>query len=775
MQCGRIEKMFAEPSESGAGQMVPVLTRVRRRRPVFGPGLVLIGLLLFVSGQPASAARPNGQSTTWDHSRTSSHWAFQPVTRPIVPHVRAVDQVRTPIDAFIVRRLEARGLSFSKPADRRTLIRRATFDLLGLPPTPSQVNRFLQDERPGAWERLIDRLLASPQYGEAWGRNWLDLVRFAETSGFNADGTRPLAYKYRDYVIRSFNADTPYDHFVQEQLAGDEMFPDRPEALVATGYNRMWPDESNASDILLARQEALNDLTANVGSVFLGLTLGCAQCHDHKFDPFPQDDFYRLQAFFAGIVPIEKVPLGTPQQLAAYRRRLAAWMKTTAAVRRELHQIEAAARAKAGRIKRRKFPAIVLKAIDTAPEQRSAYQRQLTFWSERQIVLTEKQVRAQLTPAQRKRRSVLKKRLAEFLKSRPRPPRTENAMAAVEIGSGPPETFLLDAGSYNRPIEKVQPGFPIVLAAAGISRPTITPPPTVGSGRRTALAGWLTDPQNPLPARVIVNRIWQGHFGRGLVVNGNDFGTQTPPPSHPQLLDWLATEFVRSGWSIKHLHRLMMTSAVYRQSSTGPRVAGHEPLYARFTRRRLSAERIRDAMLSMAGTLNPQMYGPGIRPQLPPKFSSRSPWPVSKSKTQRNRRSVYIFAKRNLPYPLLKTFDLPDMHESCAQRAETTVAPQALMLLNSGLILDAARAFADRVLRETKSATPRERVRRAYLLAYSREPDRAEVATAVSFLKRQRTIIVRSAKKHGRRSPSAIALTDFCHVLLNTNEFLYVD
>jgi len=762
--------------------MVSMLNEVHGLRHIRGAVVVLVGLfglLMIDAFRPVWADRPSSKSTSANHSQKKSHWAFQPISRPAVPRIRATGQVRTPIDAFIVRRLEARGLSLSALADRRTLIRRATFDLLGLPPTPQQIQRFLGDKRPDAWERLIDRLLASTQYGEAWGRNWLDLVRYAETSGFNADGTRPLAYKYRDYVIRAFNNDTPYDRFVQEQIAGDEMFSDRPEALIATGYNRMWPDESNASNILLARQEALNDLTANVGSVFLGLTLGCAQCHDHKFDPLPQNDFYRLQAFFAGIVPAEKVPVGTPQQLAEYRRRLGRWMKTTEAVRRELHQIESAARAKSGRIKRRKFPAVVLKAVDTAAEKRTAYQRQLAFWSERQIIVTEKQLLAQLTPSQRQRRTVLKTQLAGYLKSRPQPPATENAMATVEIATGPPPTFLLDAGIYNRPIEKVRPGFPIILAAGTDSRATITPPPTVGSGRRTALARWLTDPHNPLPARVIVNRIWQGHFGRGLVVNGNDFGTQTPPPSHPQLLDWLASEFVANGWSIKSLHRLMMTSAVYRQASISPRVATRglgdaTQWYDRFPRRRLSAERVRDAILSLAGTLSRQMYGPGIRPKLPPKFSSRSPWPVSKSKTQRNRRSVYIFAKRNLPYPLLMAFDLPDMHESCARRAETTVAPQALMLLNSELILSASQAFADRVSRETQTTNPSPLVRRAWLLAFGREPSQSELTAAVSFLQQQQAIIVRN-KKRQQKSASVIALGDFCHVLLNTNEFLYVD
>ncbi|MBI3464146.1 MAG: DUF1549 domain-containing protein, partial [Planctomycetes bacterium] len=496
-----------------------------------------------------------------------AYWAFQPVNPPSVPEVSLRHRVRTPIDAFVLERLEKQGLSLDSPAEKHEWLRRAKFDLLGLPPTPEEIERFIGDDSAGAYERLIDEFLASPHYGEAWGRHWLDLVRYAETAGFNADPLRPLAYKYRDYVIRAFNADTPYDRFIQEQIAGDELFPESEDALIATGYNVMWPDESNASDILLARQEALNDLTANVGSVFLGLSIGCAQCHDHKFDPILQTDFYQLQAFFAGIVPVESVPVGSHDALADYQRKLRAWLEETAAVRNELHGLESTAMAMAGREKRMKFPPIVLDAIDTPVEHRTAVQRQFAFWSQRQITVSDQELEAQWTTSQKTRRDELRQRRAELEKQKPQPPGRLAAWVGTEVQSEPPATHLLAGGGYQRPLQEAPPGFPVALVNGASNLAKVTSPRLGTSGRRTALAKWLSDPGNPLTARVMVNRIWQGHFGRGIVADANDFGTQTEPPMHPELLDWLASEFVARGWSIKEMHRLIMLSEVYRQSS----------------------------------------------------------------------------------------------------------------------------------------------------------------------------------------------------------------
>jgi Protein of unknown function (DUF1553)/Protein of unknown function (DUF1549) len=727
------------------------------------------------------------------------HWAFRPIHRPAVPTVKSTAGLRTPIDAFIRARLERKGIAMQREASRRELIRRAKFDLLGLPPTPREIDAFLADKRPDAYERLIDRFLASPRYGETWGRMWLDLVRFAETAGFNADPDRPLAYKYRDYVIRSFNANKPYTRFVAEQLAGDELYPDSVDALIATGYNRMWPDESNASDVLLARQDVLNDLTRNVGAVFLGVSIGCCQCHDHKFDPLPQTDFYRLQAFFAGIVPVDRVPIGTQRELVAYRKKLVAWKERTKSVRDELHALEAKAKARAAAIKRRKFPPRVLKAIDTAKEDRTALDWQLTFFSERQIVVKEKDILKKLKPEQRKRRIALHKQLADLQKRKPKPPATAAVMATIELPSGPAKTYRLAGGSYTKPDELLQPGFLAVTVGKPTEPAEIHSPRSGTSGRRSTLVKWLFDRKNPLTARVMVNRIWQGHFGRGLVSNANDLGTQTPPPSHPLLLDWLADEFVRSGWDVKRMHRLIMLSAAYRQSTrrtafqgrperrnslgtalegrpTAAQIDPGNTLYWHYPRQRLTAERIRDSLLFVAGKLSQKMFGRGVKPTLPPKFSARHAWKPSKDPRERNRRSVYIYAKRNLPYPLLKAFDLPDMHESCARRAVTTIAPQALTLLNSGLVLDAATSFADGILRDVSETELEEIVKQAYRHAFGRLPSVAETREAVAFIQRQEELVKKSGgQTKSTRSPRQRAVIDFCHALLNANEFLFVE
>jgi hypothetical protein len=771
----------------------------------------------------------------------AQHWAFQPVRRPGIPHVRHADLVRTPVDAFLLARLEEKGLSFSPPSTKRELIRRVTFDLIGLPPAPYEIEAFLSDEAPDAYERLVERLLESPHYGERWGRYWLDVVRYAETAGYNADPLRPLAWKYRDYVVRALNDDTPYDRFVQEQIAGDELFPDDPQALLGTGYTLLWPDESNASNILLARQDSLNDLTANVGSVFLGLSIGCAQCHDHKFDPLPQKDFYRLQAFFSGVLRGDRAAVGTSAELAAHQDELARWREATESLRSALHRLEFEARVKASGERRMKFPAVVLEAIDTDPMHRTAYQRQLAFWSERQMEIKEEVVTAALSDDQKDQRAELRRQLAEWEQKKPKPPAEVAGMIVEELTATPPATHRLAGGSYDKPLEEVTPGFLSVLSPSGGADAPIVAPHPHSSGRRTALARWLTDPANPLPPRVLVNRIWQGHFGKGLVANANDFGTQTPPPSHPQLLDWLAAEFInpqprtaasggpltapplskggRGGsgesvnpatkseirnpksaipsrpWSLKSLHRLLVTSTAYRQSvepteaDARSRSAQADPsnrLYWHFDRQRLGAEQIRDSLLSIAGLLDTTVYGPSVYPELPPDFSKREAWKVSADSAHRVRRSIYIHSKRNLPYPLLEAFDLPDMHESCARRTQTTVAPQALMLLNSDLVLSYAESLAGRLLRDNPRADLPPLIQSAYGLAFGRPPTDDEIVAARDFIARQQSL-VESERAPGRPlllprpfpkflDPSlAAALTDFCHALMNANEFVYVD
>ncbi|MBS0204964.1 MAG: DUF1553 domain-containing protein [Planctomycetes bacterium] len=737
-------------------------------------------LSLLCSGMTVAAGEPKFSESE------RNHWAFQPVKRPVLPTTAATtgSQPLNPIDAFILAPLQKDGFSLSRPADKLTLLRRVTFDLVGLPPTPAEAAEFLEDQSPDAYARLVDRLLASPQYGEAWGRMWLDVVRFAETAGFNADPARPLAYKYRDYVIRAFNRGTAYDRFLQEQLAGDELFPDDVEALVATGYCRMWADESNASNIHLARQLALNDLTGNLGAAVLGLSIGCAQCHDHKFDPLLQTDFYELQAFFAGIVLEDKLPVGSQAQLADYHRQRQEWLDQTANLRHELHDIEREARIKMAGERRMKFPQDVLAAIDCLPEERTALQRQLAFWSERQMEYKLDDLPKHLSEEARAKRDELLKQLAEANKHQPKPPREASLMAVAELSVAPPKTHLLDSGSYDKPLQELEPRYPAILRRDSAA-PAFHPPSTRSSGRRTELARWLTSADHPLTYRVWVNRIWQGHFGRGLVDNANDFGVLTPNPSHPELLDWLTSEFIASGYDTRQLHRQILMSATYQQAAALPS-GGDGPVppesgLAGFPRQRLSSERIRDAWLSAAGVLNDTMFGPGVRPELPPNFGGAANWKVSEQ-ADRTRRSVYIYAKRNLPYPLLAAFDLPDMHETCGCRTRTTIAPQALMMLNSGLVLNAARQLAVRAERESDSADPDARVIQAWTIALGRRPSEREIVTARTFLRQQQQVIAssdpaRTGEDAGQIKPSdaSEAFVDLCHALLNANEFLFIE
>ncbi len=725
------------------------------------------------------------------------YWAYRAVTRPEVPAVRNAGLARTPVDAFVLKHLEAKNLSFNLPAEPRDLLRRITFDLTGLPPTPDEARAFLTDIADSgidlAYERVVDRLLASPHHGERWGRLWLDIVRYSDTAGYNADPVRPLAYQYRDYVIDAFNNDTPYDRFIQEQLAGDELFPERAEALIATGYLRLGPDESNASNVELARQDQLNELTGNVGAVFLAQSIACAQCHDHKFDAITQEDYFRLQAFFAGVIPVDRVPVAQPDAILTYEQQLQAWLVETAELRHELRQLEILAQTRAAADKRVKFPAVVLKAIDTPKEERTALQHQLSFYSERQIDVKEAALLKALKPEERERQSALQQALKDREATKPQPPGQMAAMAAVD-GRETPKTFLLGGGSYNKPREELQPGFPVAL---DVTKPYVAPikAPREGvPGRRSTLAAWLGSPTNPLTARVIANRVWQSHFGLGLVENANDFGVQTAAPELPQLLDWLAaelvtpTESVGTPWTLKRLHRLIVLSNVYRQSSrhVTDGIADQTPFaWQHYPRRRLDAESIRDAFLSVSGVLNSKLHGPPVLPALPPKYSGREAWPVSSEKSDQQRRSVYIMAKRNLPYPLLQAFDLPDMHESCARRMETTTAPQALMLFHSELVVGYAQAFAGRLLLDNPEAEPRQAIEEAWQLAFNRLPTSEETAAATEFLVAQELAAEEKSQIASGLLPrpypkfldshKALALVDLCHALLNANEFLFLD
>ena len=714
--------------------------------------------------------------TTFGHG----DWPFRPPQRPSPPATADAGWVVNPIDQFILAKLEASRLHPSPPADKLTLLRRLSFDLVGLPPSEEEQAAFLADARPDAYERLVDRLLASPAFGERAAQYWLDLVRYAETDGFKADDLRPNAFKYRDFVIRAFNEDLPYDRFLAWQLAGDELQPDNVLALVATGYNRLYPDEYNAANLEQRRQEILDDITATTALAFMGMTMGCAQCHDHKFDDIAQADYFRLQAFFAPLVARDDVPEASPEEIARYHERLAAWKEATTEMRTQIEELLAPKREQLREYGLGKFRAEIRQAVAVPASERTPYQEQIARMALKQAEPKESDIVAKLPAEDKQRYQELQGKLKEFDSLRPTP--LPMLMAAGDVGRTAPVTWLLEGGAWQKPDEEVAPGFPGFLGetSAAISSPASG---SASTGRRSALAQWLGRPDHPLTSRVIVNRLWQQHFGNGIVPTANDFGAQGEPPTHRELLDWLAVELVESGWSLKHLHRLMVTSATYRQtsrvdSSLENHVAAVERdpqnrLLWHARRRRLEGETMRDALLSVSGELNRRMFGVSARPALPDGLSKSYAWPADEGRADRNRRSVYVLAKRNLHYPLFEAFDQPDMHHSCPRRAETTTAPQSLLLLNGELAIEQARRWAEQLLNQYRADLPA-LVSAAYRRAFGRPAADDEVTAAIAFIKAQAASKV-GASPGGNDQAMAAAVADFCHALVNANEFLYVD
>ncbi|MBV8907216.1 MAG: DUF1549 domain-containing protein, partial [Acidobacteriia bacterium] len=550
-----------------------------------------------------------------------NYWAFQPIAKPAPPAVKNKQWVKTPIDAFILAKLEERGVQPNPPADKLTLLRRATIDLTGLQPTPEEIQQFLNDHSPDAFEKVVDRLLASPHYGERWGRHWLDVARYADSNGFKADETRPNMWRYRDYVIRAFNDDKPYDRFVKEQIAGDELYPGDPNALVAMGFNRLWIDETNAAALYPRRQETLDDMTTVTAASFLGLTYGCARCHNHKFDPILQKDYYRLQAFFSNTIAGDgPLPLKDPEERRKYEAQKAVWEEKTKDIRAEMNQLLAPLRKSKieGGIKT--FEKDVQEAILMQPENRNPMQAVMYKTAEPRIVFDEEpdaRTLRQLKGDAGKRYQELKKQLADFDSLRPAP--LPQAQYMRDLSTTGPPTYILRGGNLDAKGDEVQPGF---LSILDPSDARITTPAGLNStGRRSALAAWLTDPKNPLPARVMVNRIWHYHFGTGIVATPGDFGMMGARPTHPQLLDYLAATFIENGWSMKKLHRMILLSNTYQQSSAyneaSAKVDGDNKLLWRYGRHRMEAEAVRDSMLQVTGLLDTKMGGPGVFPPLP--------------------------------------------------------------------------------------------------------------------------------------------------------------
>jgi hypothetical protein len=743
------------------------------------------------------------------------YWAFQRVVKPAVPDVKYKEWSRNPIDAFVAAALDAKKLKPNPHADRITLIRRATLDLTGLPPTTEEVQAFVSDASPDAFAKVVDRLLASPQYGERWGRHWLDLARYADTNGFKTDEPRPNIWRYRDYVVQAFNADKPYDRFIREQIAGDELYPNDLNARVAVGFNRHFTDETNQPVIELRRQETLNDITDTVGAVFMGLTYGCARCHDHKFDPILHKDYYRLQAFFANVREQDDLVLLSGAELAAYQQQLTAWDAQTRDIRNEMHaMVEPLAKA------RREYYTIrfsdgTKEALKAPPAQRTPLQQLLAIKAMPQITYEDRALvnfkdeefgAAPLTAEQKKRFNELEAELRKFDAAKPSPPM---AQTMIDHSREAPKSYVLGAGNWDVPREEVQPGF---LSILDPSDPKIVPPEGLNStGRRSALANWLVDPRNPLTARVMVNRIWQYHFGRGIVATASDFGVMGERPSNAGLLDYLAATFVENGWSVKKMHRQIMLSNLYQASSAfQPEAAAVDPddkLLWRFERHRVEGETIRDSMLFVSGLLNSKMGGPGVNPPLPPgaggggragalragsagaaggagRGAAATSTPGN-DPADVNRRSVYVFLKRNAVYPMLEAFDAPNPQESCSRRFRSVIPSQSLILMNDPLVLEWSRAFAGRVLNDGGLALDQQ-IDRAYRLALSRVPNADERAAVLDFLGKQATLhagrLARQEKpllpaglSSGIDPARAAAFVDFCHTLLNSNEFLYVN
>ena len=723
--------------------------------------LVLISLITLPAMWAAEVTSVKKEFT----AQQKRWWAIQPVTAVAPPAVKDRAWAAGSIDAFVLSKLEEKGIHPNAKADKITLLRRASLVMTGLPPNSEQVQEFLADNSPKAWEKQVDRLLASPRYGERWARHWLDLARYADSEGFKSDETRPNIYRFRDYVIQSFNEDKPYDRFVKEQIAGDELYPNDPQALVATGFNRHFPDESNARNIAQRRQELLNDVTDTVASTFMGLTYGCARCHDHKFDPILHKDYYRLQSFFSNTRIEDKAVLMRGDEHATWKIRQEAWDEKTRNIRDEMAKIAAPMVAKIDKENMEKFPEEIQDAVNTAPEKRTPFQWHMFYKAKPQISHTEAEGAKLLKGEDAKRYAALKIELKKFDPIKPAELPVAQAMIDNEA-PGAPRTFVLRVGAYDAPLEEVQPGFLSILDA---SNAKITQPAGLAtSGRRSALANWLADAKNPLTARVMVNRVWNYHFGKGIVGTPSDFGVMGERPANKELLDTLTTSFTSNGWSLKKLHKQILMSSTWQQSTEfNAKAAEVDPdnkLLWRYNRRRLEGEAIRDSMLAVSGTLNDKMYGPGVFPPLPPGVVTRGGWKNDEVESESNRRSVYVFVRRNTRYPMFEAFDMPDTHESCARRNVTVTPGQSLELLNNQLVSSWARKFAERVSND-QGVSEDAKIDRAWKMAFARTPSAEEKKQSTEFLAKQTALL----------SDSKAAFADLCHMLFNSNEFLYIN
>lgn len=730
------------------------------------------------------------------------HWAFQKLVRFEQPTVEHVEQVLTPVDAFLLSKLEARGLSYSPAADRSTIVRRVYLDLIGLPPSPEEVATFLADERPDAYEQLVDRLLQSPHFGEKWGRHWLDNAGYVDVFGSDNDAgiIKPLPekYRYRDYVVQSFNEDKPFNQFLLEQLAGDELVdwrssesfsPETKELLTATGFLLAAADDTNAPELntLDTRHQVLQLTGEIVASNLLALTLNCAKCHNHKFDPISQRDYYRFLAIFSpafnpdawtvsdkrGIADV------SPKQQKAIDAHNADIDRRVTELEKQQSDIRNGHKARLFTEKLTAVPEPIRidtrKAIETAADQRDEIQKYLAEKFAEALKVSDQEIDAALTDADKMTIAAAKKS-ADELKSQKK---TYGTIQILQDTGAPTPTYLLRRGNYLKPGREVQPGLVSVLCEPGDTSPPTADVQGSSSGRRMSLAKQLVDESSiagGLVARVTVNRIWQRLFGVGIVASTDNFGRSGTPPTHPQLLDWLATELIREGWRIKPLIRTLMLSAAYRQTSIddgrATQIDPDNKLLSRMRLRRLESEIVRDAILVANGKLDRTLGGPPLPLKVLPDGMVIVDTKSLPQGTNQFRRSLYVLARRNYHLSLLNTFDQPAVATNCTARKPSAVVTQSLTMLNDKFIVDQAAFLAERVVSDSADTSENTRIDRAFRLVLSRAPDDMEMAWCSELLKKQAQRL--KAAEVADESAKRQALTHLCHMLLNTNEFLYI-
>ncbi len=756
----------------------------------------------------AQDAKPASAAPAASASSPARAWSpYQPVKVPEVPSVKQKGWVRTPIDAFVLARLEAAGLKPSPDADRAAYLRRATLDAWGLLPTPEEVTAFANDKSPHAYEKVVDRLLASPHFGERQARRWLDLARYADSTGFQNDNNRPNNWRYRDYVIGAFNQDKPFDRFVKEQLAGDELWPDSQEARIATGYLAGYPDNANSRDLLQRKYQIETDMTDLVGETLLGATIGCARCHNHKQDKVSQKEYFQLQAFFSNTAFNEAYKL--KEKTAAdsdWETTQAAYRAAIKPVRDQQDALLAGLDEKAIKYQKERYltdsqASLFKPESEWTPLDRWVNWRHKSVETPRasKVAYLKLSAEDKSSPAydpanveKWKKYEELQKQLKEFDKLKPSDVTSANLTTAFELGKDAAPTFVRFGGTHEKPTDEVQPAIPSLWNAAN-QQIQITPTDK-SSGRRAALANWIASPDNPLTARVYVNRVWSQYFDKGIVATVANFGRAGQKPTNPELLDYLAVDFVRDGWSVKKLQREILLSSVYRQSSAERAdVAKADPdnkLLAVFPRKRLEAEEIRDSLLYASGELVDKVGGPPVFPPVPSNLNAGNLWEKSSNVEDARRRSIYTFERRSVPYPLTVSFDPADTVQPHQKRDVTTTPLQALTLFNSDVVFGWSQALAGRVINEA-GKDDSARLDRLYEVLLSRKPTKEEKLALKAFLAQQERIVsdkVADASKTGTYTVAvpiglkqgaaidpvrAAAFVDLVHTVANSNEFAY--